>query len=447
MTEPPTFDDAQRYLLGTIDETVSRRTEYKLDRMRAFVRELGDPHLAYPTIHVGGTSGKGSTSTMIAAVLQAAGRRTGLHTKPHLHSMTERARVDGVAISPERFAHVLGSMMPAIERVARAFGRPTYYETLLALAFVYFAQERVDAAVIEVGLGGRLDGTNVLAPVASAITSIGYDHTDVLGGTLEAIAREKGGIARAGVPFVVASVPPAALETLLQCARAAGALPIRVADAVTIASAPARTPYPQAFTAVTASARYDVQLPVHGLFQVTNAATAITVLERLPAALRPEVQSLERGLARVAIPGRMEYVAGSPACVLDIAHNEEKAQHLTASLRSEFPGRRVHYVVAIGESKDARQILATLATLPGTFTFTAFDVVGRHAFDPQRLLAMAESLGIAGRVLADPREAFAAARRAAAPADLVVVTGSTFVVADLRAVLFGGVADVVESGA
>ncbi|MBV8373632.1 MAG: bifunctional folylpolyglutamate synthase/dihydrofolate synthase, partial [Candidatus Eremiobacteraeota bacterium] len=181
-----TFAQAHDYLLGTIDETVSRRTSYKLDRMRAFLRVLGDPHRAYPTIHVGGTSGKGSTCTMIAAVLHAYGKRTGLHTKPHLQSMTERARIDGVPVAPARFAELLDGMLPAIERITAEYGRPTYYETLLALAFVHFATEAVEVAVIEVGLGGRLDGTNVMQPLVTAITSIGYDHTEILGDTLEA---------------------------------------------------------------------------------------------------------------------------------------------------------------------------------------------------------------------------------------------------------------------
>ncbi|MGB9652337.1 MAG: hypothetical protein WCB01_11080, partial [Candidatus Cybelea sp.] len=144
-----TFEEAERYLLGTIDESVSPRTSYKLDRMRAFLHELGDPHRGRPTIHVGGTSGKGSTSTMIACALKASGRRTGIHTKPHLHSMTERARIDGSPVSRERFASLLDEMMPAIERTTSRHGRPTFYETLLALAFLYFTQERVEAAVIE----------------------------------------------------------------------------------------------------------------------------------------------------------------------------------------------------------------------------------------------------------------------------------------------------------
>jgi len=442
-----TFDGAQAYLLGTIGETLSRRTSYKLDRIRALLHELGDPHLRYPTVHVGGTSGKGSTCTMIAAIAQASGRRTGLHTKPHLHSMTERARVDGIPVSRERFAELLGAMMPAIDRVTATLGRPTYYETLLALAFVHFAAERVGVAVIEVGLGGRLDGTNVVQAEVSAITSVGYDHTDVLGDTLEAIAREKGGIARAGVPLVVGAVPDAAERILRECARTAGAPFVRVADVVSIEAASPRPPFVQAVIATTPSARYEIALPVHGLFQIANAATAIAAIERLPDALRPDARSVERGFARVAIPGRMEVFAGAPPCVLDIAHNEEKASSLVASLRTEFRNRRMHYVVAVGESKDARQILATLSGLPASFTFTGFDVVGRHAIEPSRLVALAASMGIAARAIREPRDALDDVRRAADRDDVVVVTGSTFVVATLREALLREMDDAAESSA
>ncbi len=223
VTRIASFTQAERYLLETIDEVLSRRTSYKLDRMYAFLRELGDPHRAYPTIHVGGTSGKGSTCAMISSALQAAGRHTGLHTKPHLHSMTERARIDGRPIAPERFAELLDEMMPAIERTTARYGRPTYYETLLALAFTYFARERVDVAVIEVGLGGRLDGTNVIVPLVAAITTVGFDHTDVLGTTIEEIAFEKAGIAKQGIPLVVGSVPAAAHAVIARYAAEIGA--------------------------------------------------------------------------------------------------------------------------------------------------------------------------------------------------------------------------------
>jgi dihydrofolate synthase / folylpolyglutamate synthase len=433
MTAIGSFEAAEAYLLGTIDETVSPRTSYKLDRMRAFLAELGDPQRAYPTIHVGGTSGKGSTCTLIAGALDASGKRTGLHTKPHLRSMTERARVDGVPVERQRFAQLLDAMMPAIERVAPRFGRPTYYETLLALAFLHFAEERVDVAVVEVGLGGRLDGTNVLQPVVAAITSVGFDHTDVLGDTLEAIAREKGGIAKTGVPLVIAAAPPAAIGTLEACATAAGAPLVRAWEAVAVEAAPPLAGRcVQSFTAKTARAHYRVNLGVHGLFQVTNATTAIAVLERLDDSLRPEPAAIERGLARVEIPGRMEVFAGSPPIVFDIAHNVEKAEGLVASLRNEFPRRRIHYVVAIGASKDARRILATLAALPASFTFTSFEIAGRRAIEPSELNALAEALGATARTIADPLEALAAARRSADSGEVVVVTGSTFVVAATR---------------
>jgi dihydrofolate synthase/folylpolyglutamate synthase len=407
------YAEAHAYLLGTIDETLSRRTSYKLDRMRVFLRELGDPHRAYPTIHVGGTSGKGSTCTMIAGALQEAGKRTGLHTKPHLHAMTERARIDGAPIGPERFAALLDAMMPAIERTVAQCGRPTYYETLLGLAFKYFADERADVAVIEVGLGGRLDGTNVIEPLVAAITSIGYDHTDVLGTTLEAIAFEKAGIAKPGVPLVLASVPPAARAVVERYAGEVGAPIVYVSDAARRTAA-------------------QLSLQVIGIFQRENAATAMTVLEQLGDELRPSREEVARAFGEVALPGRMELFSGHPSVVFDIAHNVEKAASLVASLRETFPARRIHYVVAIGESKDARRILEILAGLPSTFTFTSFAATGRKAMRPQRLATIAQSFGGWGRAISDPVEALTVARRLASVDDVVVVTGSTFVVAGLR---------------
>jgi dihydrofolate synthase / folylpolyglutamate synthase len=427
------FEAAERYLLGTIDETVSRRTSYKLDRMRALLRALGDPHRRYATIHVGGTSGKSSTATMIASVLQAAGHRTGLHTKPHLHSMTERARVDGRSITRADFASLLETMMPAIERTTAGYGRPTYYETLLALAFAYFASERVEVAVIEVGIGGRLDGTNVIEPLVAAITSVGYDHTDVLGNTLEAIALEKAGIAKKGVPLVLATLPAAARAVIERYAAEVGAPVIHVADVVRVELENASHPLEQTLAVESPRGSYRITLPALGAFQRANASTAIAVLEQLGAELRASFEQIARGFANVAVPGRMELIARSPAVLFDVAHNPEKAESLVASLRERFAGRRVHYVVAIGETKDARRIIEVLGVLPSTFTFTSFAVEGRRAMPPARLAAIAESIGSWGRAIVDPIEALSVARRWAEVDDLVVVTGSTFVVAGLRA--------------
>jgi dihydrofolate synthase/folylpolyglutamate synthase len=422
---------AEHYLLATINETISRRLPYKLERMRAFLRELGDPHERYPTVHIGGTSGKGSTSTIVAAVLAQRGLRTGLHTKPHLRSMTERARIDGNPVAEERFAELLTEMMPAIERTAMEHGRPTYYETLLALAFEHFARERVDVGVIEVGLGGRLDGTNVITPAVAAITSIGFDHMDVLGDTLELIAAEKAGIAKPGVPIVVAIDDPAAFDVVAAQARLVGAPLVRVAEAARIENVRILRDA-QAFDAVTAGATYRISTSMLGEFQRRNVLTAIAAMERLPEALRPEPADVEAALSSLRIPGRMEVFAGHPTVVFDIAHNAEKAEHLAASLRESFPGRHVRYVVAIGESKDAREILRALHTVPSSFVFTRFETEGRHPIKPQRLASIAESLGTWGRSVLDPVEALTIARRGASNDDIVVVTGSTFIVAELR---------------
>ncbi len=425
-----TYRDAELYLLGTINETVSRRHPQRLERMAAFLRRLGNPHRAYPTIHVGGTSGKGSTATMIATVLSADGKRVGLHTKPHLSSMTERARIDGVAISQERFAELLEAMLPAIDATAREEGRPSYYETLLALAFMYFAHGSVDVAVIEVGIGGTLDGTNLLAPEVSVITNVGLDHTDILGNTIEEIARDKAGIAKPGVTLVSAASGNARAVIAHACA-AAGAPFVSVDDVATI-EACASEPYAQRCIVRTSRHAYELALPVLGRFQQRNAATAITALEHLPAALAPTEAAIERGMARLVIAGRMEFFPSFPSIVFDIAHNPDKAASLGSALAETFPQRRLTFVLAIVEAKDVEGILRPFLALPASFTFTSFETPGRTAERPQRLANVAERAGVAARVIADPLEALALARRQAEPATIVVVTGSTFLVGVLR---------------
>ncbi len=425
------FAQAQAYLLGTINETASRRLPNRLDRMAALLDALDNPHTRYPALHIGGTSGKGSTATMAAAALQAAGKKTGLHVKPHLSSVTERARIDGVAIGEDRFGDILGEMMPAIERVAAAHGRASYYETLLALTFVYFAQEAVDIAVIEVGVGGKLDGTNVLYPLVSVITNVALDHTDILGETAAEIAADKVGIAKSGVPLV-SDVNDAEARMVIEAGCAAAGAPfVSVRDTVTVVPRSGER-YGQSFSVTTPEATYDLSLPVLGAFQQRNAATAIRALELLPAEFRPDRAAIEGGLSRLMIPGRMEFFPSHPAVVFDIAHNPDKAAHLSAALKETFPGRRFAMVIAIGQSKDAANVIAPFIDLPGTFTFTSFDTGGRSSIRPQRLASIASELGVWGRAITDPVEAFSVARRNADAQDIVVVTGSTFVVATLR---------------
>jgi dihydrofolate synthase/folylpolyglutamate synthase len=425
------FAQAQAYLLGTMNETASRRLPNRLDRMVALLDALGNPQDRYPTLHVGGTSGKGSTATMASAALHAAGKKTGLHVKPHLSSVTERARINGAAISEDRFGEILGEIMGPIERVGNEHGRASYYETLLALAFVYFAQENVDVAVIEVGVGGKLDGTNVLHPLVSVITNVALDHTDILGDTTAEIAADKVGIAKPGIPLVSDVDDPAARAVIEAGCAAVGAPFVSVRDTVSVV-ARSGEPYGQSFSVTTHEATYDLALPVLGSFQQRNAATAIRALEFLPAGLRPSISSIESGLARLVIPGRMEFFPSHPAVIFDIAHNPDKAAHLAAALRETFPRRRFAVVMAVGGSKDAAHVIEPFIELPCTFTFTSFETDGRSSIKPQRLASIARDLGVWGRAITDPVEAFSVARRNADAEDIVVVTGSTFVVATLR---------------
>jgi dihydrofolate synthase/folylpolyglutamate synthase len=437
------FTAATSYLLGLINEHVSRRSPNRLDRIRAFVHELGDPHLQYPTIHVAGTSGKGSTATMLAAALAASGKRTGLHTKPHLVSVTERIRIDGIPIAEDAFGDLLEEMMPAIERTAAEHGRPTYYETLLAMAFVAFAQSGVDAAVIEAGIGGRLDGTNVLQPRVAIVTNVSLDHTEVLGETTAEIARDKAGIAKPGIPLVSDAQDPDARREIEAACAAAGAPFVAVDERATIAAGGGER-YGQSFTVTTPEATYDLALPVLGPFQQRNAATAICALELVGGDLRPTPAQIADGLSRLVIPGRMEFFPSHPSIVFDVAHNPDKAFHLVTALATTFPDRRYSFVIAIEQSKDVTEILRPFAQLRGSFTFTTFDgVAGRTAVRPQRLASIAEGLGVWGRAIADPVDALAVARRNADASDVVVVTGSTFVVATLREWWF---ANVVSTG-
>lgn len=428
------FPGAQSYLLGLINEHASRRSPNRLERITAFVEALGEPHLRYPTLHVAGTSGKGSTATMLAAALTASGKKVGLHTKPHLASVTERVRIDGQAISEDLFAELLTEMQPAIARVASEHGTPSYYETLLALAFVAFARAEVDAAVIEAGIGGRLDGTNVLRPQVSIITNVSLDHTEILGDTTALIARDKAGIAKAGVPLVSSAREADARREIEAACAEVGAPFISAVDTATIEPRPGER-YGQSFDVITPVDRYVLSLPVLGVFQQENAATAIRALEQLNDDLRPTRAQIEDGFSKLVIPGRMEFFPSHPATVFDVAHNPDKTAHLVEALRAAFPDRRFSFVIAIAESKDhdVADILRPFTELPATYSFTHFaGIPGRASIRPQRLASIAEDLGIWGRAIADPVDAFTIARRNADANDIVVVTGSTFVVATVR---------------
>ena len=427
------FESAQRFLATLTSETVSRRFPGRLDRMRAFLNLLGNPQNEFRSIHVGGTAGKGSTATMCAAIYQAAGHKVGLHTKPHLRTVTERARINGATIAEDRFADLISEMLPAIDRMQHSeWGRPSYFEITVALAFQYFAQERVDVAIVEVGVGGKLDGTNVLKPLVTVITNVGMDHTDVLGDSIEQIATDKSGIIKDNTPVVTASEDIDALR-VIRAAAAAHASPLRVVgENARIELLPNQMAYAQTFRVVTAKRHYEAVMPLLGEFQLTNAATAILACELAESILPFRAEHVGEGLGDISLPGRMEFHPSRPSVIFDVAHNAEKARALRQGLERHFPHRRMLFVVSIAEGKDAPGMLAALSELPAQFICTSFRATHRRASQPRVLASIVESHGAVARAVEDPFEALSVARRLADSLDLVVVTGSTYLVGELR---------------
>jgi len=395
------FAAARDYLRGTINSSPPRQPA-RLERTRAILRALGNPQTRYPALHVGGTSGKGSTATMLARALEASGKRTGLHAKPHLGSMTERMRIDGAAVGEDELAALLEETRPLLDRVASEFGNPTYDEILLILSFAHFARANVDVAVIEVGAGGTLDGTN-----------------------------DKAGIAKRGVPLVSDVYDSAARRQIEQTCAHVGAPFLSVRDLVEIEDRSGER-YGQSFVLCTPADRYVLSLPVLGRFQQRNAATAILALEQLEPELRPSHDDIVAAMATLVLPGRMEFFPSYPPVIFDIAHNPDKVRSLVDSLLETFAARRFTTVVAIGENKDAKGFLRELSRLPASFVFTAFESTGRSSMRPSRVAGIAGGLGMWGREVNDPVEALSIARRSAAAEDIVLVTGSTYVVGLLR---------------
>ncbi|MBV8263089.1 MAG: bifunctional folylpolyglutamate synthase/dihydrofolate synthase [Candidatus Eremiobacteraeota bacterium] len=359
------FETALRVLDRTTSETISGRFPGRLDRMRSLLRHLGDPQESLQAVHVGGSAGKGSTATMCAAILQAAGFKAGLHTKPHLHSVTERARIDGQPIAPQRFGDIFDRLAPVIEVMrGEQWGPPSYFELMVALSFLYFAEEKVDVAVIEVGVGGTLDGTNVITPLVSIITNVGTDHQDVLGDTVEEIAKDKAGIIKDGVPVVTAATQDSVLQIITEAAQAHGAPLSIVARAASVESSLKELRYAQEVVVRTERQRYAFTLPLIGEFQVHNAATALVALEAIADAFTVQPVHVTRGFADLSLPGRTEYYPSHPSVLFDVAHNVEKAQALGGALQRHFPGRRMVFVVAIAREKDFAGVVGAGRGLP-----------------------------------------------------------------------------------
>ncbi|MCL6552594.1 MAG: bifunctional folylpolyglutamate synthase/dihydrofolate synthase [Firmicutes bacterium] len=409
----------------------------KLDRMRALCALLGHPERAFPAVLVAGTKGKGSTAAMLAAMATAAGWRVGLYTKPHLVDLCERFQVDGRWLPPETVAALVARVQAAVEAGAGGPGwPPSYFEAAAATAFLACAQARVDLGVIEVGIGGRLDATNVLDPRLAVITTIDYDHTEIVGTRLAQIAAEDAGIMRPGRTVVTVPQAPAAARVLAATAARVGARLVRVGHDVhyrtrrigrdgTVVDVRGRR------------GRYAaLHVPLLGRHQALNAACAVAAAEVLAEeGVAIGETAMRAGLAGLRWPARVEVVRDAPAVVIDVAHNVVSFRALRRVLDDVFPGRRVHLVIGLLGSKDLAGIARVIA--PRTAAVWAVRADDPRALAPEAVAAAFRPQVADVRVVDDPVAAAGAAIAAAAPDDVVCVAGSFHVAGPVRASLVG----------
>jgi dihydrofolate synthase/folylpolyglutamate synthase len=404
---------------------------WRLARMESFLAGFGHPDRAYRSVHIAGTKGKGSTTAMIESILRAAGYRTGMYTSPHLHTFRERIRLQAEPIPEEAMTRLVERMLPAME----ANPDVTVFEIITTLAMLYFAEEGVDWGVFEVGMGGRLDATNVLRPEVSVITSISMDHMKVLGDTLEAIAGEKAGIIKAGIPVVSAPQRPVAMEVVRETAAERG-------TSLVVAGEDWRWRFLETHLS---GQRFDIyragreakpdyaslRLPLLGAHQMENACTAvaaITVLRERGAKIHP--QAVHRGLAAVQWPGRLEVLGRRPFVVVDGAHNANSMDKLVEALPSYLHYRQLIVIFGAGTTHDPRLFLPPILDKADSLIMTR----SRHAkaTPVDDLLAIVRSLGHEATPSSTVADALAQALEQARPDDLVLVTGSLFVVAEAR---------------
>jgi len=407
---------------------------FHFERMVPLLEKFDNPQLATPTIHVAGTKGKGSVSAMMASMLAAGTHRTGLYTSPHLHTVRERIRVNDAPVTEAEFASLVDLAWPVVGEVSDAgYGGVTTFEMMTLMAFLHFRAIDADVQVIEVGLGGRLDTTNLVNPVVTVITTISLDHTAILGDTIAKIAAEKAGIIKPGVPVVVSPQPPDsgdAIRVIREIAQRSGA---EVVEVEALASwRPVESDRSgQRFDLRLASGAYELSMPLLGLHQIENAATAAVAVQQLPAGLRPDPDQIAAGLASVNWPCRVEYLpVDGPVVVADGAHNTDSIVRLLEAV-PELRSGGVVLVFGALSGHSATDMLERLAKLsPRVIT-----VRSRHP----KAAAADEMAGLAqvrGMPVADSYETVADGMRCAmalaAPGEVVLVTGSISVAAEAR---------------
>jgi dihydrofolate synthase / folylpolyglutamate synthase len=433
------YDAAVRYLLSLGRElaapTQAAAAKFDLENITVLAERLGHPERAYPSAHIAGTNGKGSTAAFLESVLCHVGLRTGLNTSPHLEKINERIRVNGEEISDEAFAETLTRIQLQIEELlatGKLRAHPTYFECVTAMAFEHFAREHVDFAVFEVGLGGRLDATNILSPQVTIITRIDFDHENFLGHSLKEIAAEKAGILKQGVPLVLAEQVPEAREVILARAKTLGCPVIEPSKIFRVDRESIHNGSVRAHVVELRSAKTLEIVPgLPGRFQFQNALNAVAAARLLrDRGFQISDEAVTQGIANTVWPGRLEKLQSAPDVYLDGAHNPGAARELAHFLQHNFSARKVWLIYAALRDKAVDEVAGLLFPHAAEVIFTAPNT--SRAISAKQLAEIASHHAAHFSVIPDAERAFEHALVQAAPQDAIFITGSLYLVGQLR---------------
>jgi len=408
-------------------------TNFDLDRMRTLLKKIGNPHDQFKSVHVAGTKGKGSTCAMIASMLQAAGLRVGLYTSPHLMDIRERIVINGEMISQSDFGHLVRDIEPVVGRIKPS---PTYFDTLTAVAFKYFADQKIDIAVVETGLGGRLDSTNVITPEVTAITSLSKDHMAQLGHTVAKIAEEKAGIFKPGIPAISVTQDPDAEAVLRRVAEKVGA-PLDITGksiefSYRFESSRMLGPHNRVCLTTPNSKFEHLAVPLLGEHQAINCGLALSVIDRLKGRGFPvsDAKAME-GLGKTTLPGRMEMLGQTPRVIADGAHNAASVDALMRAIGQHIPYDSMVVIFGCCADKDVTGMLERIAAGADKVIFTRVESI--RSADPNELSARyIEAYGKMAQVANTLEDALAIANRAVTKEDLISITGSFYLVGEAK---------------